>query len=483
MNFDVGIMRAKMYKEDGGFRFQEGCERNKPSLFIEKVLTPKGVQTNPHKSLFTKPVQPKGNYASNKDWASQSQYFDHQSSLIHIPQLISSKIKVIYKKKEKYESLITDINYRINANKLEIRRLKAKISAEERKHTTMDGKRLIKVKNSTLFLHIKPLRPSQCLSSCIEKHFGAAQRSSRLRCYNTVAYSTFTELGLKLAPQEKKYFYYEVLDGNHTFFSKKYDWNFGAEIQDQLPKIQFNWKLKTGNENVKIRLYSETVTKTSSGACSTPKYSINAEIIGEVEFPLKKNLMSLAHQEKISKHLTASGGSPETVSDAWDGLFSFDIQWIHNIYEYRLKREFSKLHALEKEKENILLKHKNVTIELESLQQEDGVGVFKKLLTQSQSLNSLPPKASEGCRSRLNYSSDDEWENLEVNKDSNTNCSSTQKSNRTQERLQPSGNNPSSARNKAFRLSLVGSMMGTLMKKEDPGVSTLSLDVGIPEEE
>eukprot|EP00344_Euplotes_crassus_P005164 CAMPEP_0197001540 /NCGR_PEP_ID=MMETSP1380-20130617/6219_1 /TAXON_ID=5936 /ORGANISM="Euplotes crassus, Strain CT5" /LENGTH=130 /DNA_ID=CAMNT_0042419245 /DNA_START=548 /DNA_END=937 /DNA_ORIENTATION=- len=128
-------------------------------------------------------------------------------------------------------------------------------------------------------------------------------------------------------------------------------------------------------------------------------------------------------------------------------------------------------------------KYKNVTKELETLQHEDGVGVFKKLLTQSQSLASLPPHSSEGYKSRLSYSSDDEWEDLKINKDSNTNCSSTQKSNATQEKLQPEPSGTSSGKSKAFKFSLVGNMMSSLLQKEDSSkFSELSLNAGIPEE-
>uniref|UniRef100_A0A7S3K8W5 Uncharacterized protein n=1 Tax=Euplotes crassus TaxID=5936 RepID=A0A7S3K8W5_EUPCR len=155
------------------------------------------------------------------------------------------------------------------------------------KNTSLEGKKLIQAKNSEIYLEIFPFRVPQSYDQSLTKDLGLEDTSSRIRCYNSVAYSTFTEVGIKLASQVKTYFYYEVLDGNHTFFSKKYEWKPNGEFQDQLKGTKFNWKIKTGNESIKIRLYSETVAQTNSSVSSKPQYDIDARVIGEVEFSLK----------------------------------------------------------------------------------------------------------------------------------------------------------------------------------------------------
>lgn len=113
--------------------------------------------------------------------------------------------------------------------------------------------------------------------------------------------------------------------------------------------------------------------------------------------------MSLAHQEKIKKSLKATRPLPlplnslPTPLDSWDSTLKVKLQWIHNVSEHKLKNEFSKGHILLKEKEEINGKLKRASQELEGLQQEDGVGVVKKLLVTSQSLTNV---GGSGVKSR-----------------------------------------------------------------------------------
>lgn len=108
--------------------------------------------------------------------------------------------------------------------------------------------------------------------------------------------------------------------------------------------------------------------------------------------------MSLAHQEKVFKSMKVKNQKSLNFELNWDKMVQFGIQWLHNPEEYQLKKEFSKAHLLSKERSQIVSKLEKINKELETLQSEDGVGVVKKLLYQSQSTGYLMSGLTDGSK-------------------------------------------------------------------------------------
>ena len=200
---------------------------------------------------------------------------------------------------------------------------------------------------------------------------------------------------------------------------------------------EFKFKLKTGKENISIKLYVETVAFSASTAASPSKFltqitfkfsesHTEAQIVDEAQFCLKENLLSLAHQERVAKILP---GKHDTVKE-----LKFKVQWVHNKHELRLKKSLHKLNVLEVKKERMMNEYTKAQRELETVQKNDGISVAKQLLEQKSnpgymtSRHSLASsKALLDCEKDPRYLSfsDSEDEEVKEIKDTNTNCSSS----------------------------------------------------------
>ena len=108
------------------------------------------------------------------------------------------------------------------------------------------------------------------LKPLFKRNWSSSESNSLEQYYNSVSFSSYSHKNinnLNGIPKIKRYFYYEIMDENTTFFTNKFpitleegDETIKEEDIFELKPLRFKWKLKTGFENIKIRLYWETVT-------------------------------------------------------------------------------------------------------------------------------------------------------------------------------------------------------------------------------
>ena len=177
--------------------------------------------------------------------------------------------------------------------------------------------------------------------------------------------------------------------------------------------------------------------------------------------------MSLAHQERVTKVLHGNKGKIED--------FKFSLQWIHNKYEYKLKKLLIKAKKLEEGRDKLAVKYQTAKDELEEVQNDDGVSVVKKLLFSdaksryktNESVRTLDGIQTEKSRDiqYLSFSDSGEEERKEF-KDNITTCSSSQSKLKTLNSATVSNLNPDQLRQlelKNKRQALGISLFGTLV--------------------
>ena len=151
--------------------------------------------------------------------------------------------------------------------------------------------------------------------------------------------------------------------------------------------IEFKWKIKSGMEVIKIKFYIETVTQFGESVAWSQS-NIDARVIDEASFPLKHNLMSLAHQQIVNKSIRgAKAKTSKCKNKGWS--FKFSIQWIHNENEFKLKNLINKSNLLELNRDNIVEKYHEVAKDLQKLQNEEEGLINKNSLKAFTSMDSF----------------------------------------------------------------------------------------------
>ena len=166
--------------------------------------------------------------------------------------------------------------------------------------------------------------------------------------------------------------------------------------------IEFKWKIKSGMEVIKIKFYIETVTQFGESVAWSQS-NIDARVIDEASFPLKHNLISLAHQQRVMKWLKGVNTQiSQSINKGWS--FKFSIQWIHNENEFKLKKLIKKSNIYELNREKILEKYHKVSKKLEEMHQQDGASLVKKLIYKSQaSTTSLKESSDSRSKEFINF--------------------------------------------------------------------------------
>jgi len=129
--------------------------------------------------------------------------------------------------------IIDSTNKSLIDAKLEIKKLKAKLS-------TIDGKLVEKSQN--LKQYVASNENIKVCPSSFSKKYKAGGSTLFVQVHpllvktvpeNTIDLRKLTSYSLDFIPQIKEYFYYEVSDGTHTFFSNKYQCNWDQNNQNK----------------------------------------------------------------------------------------------------------------------------------------------------------------------------------------------------------------------------------------------------------
>ena len=134
------------------------------------------------------------------------------------------------KTKKKLQRELDKINKKLIEARFEIRKVKTKLKIDDGMNVTREGKHLYHVKGSTIIIQINPsnipFRPFTTpeLGEAASKNgqWSLSKCGTFDKYFSSVAFFSGSCLSPKQAPKIKSWFYYEVSDGNHTFFSNKF---------------------------------------------------------------------------------------------------------------------------------------------------------------------------------------------------------------------------------------------------------------------